>query len=227
MADMALKVAAAPAADAALIQAGALLLLIVFALKAALLPLYFWLPSAYAAAPAPVAALFAIMTKVGVYAILRVYTLVFGPDAGVAAEVAQPWLLPTALLTIAVAAIGALASQSLRGMTGYLTIASVGTIILGAALGGEGAVSAALYYLVHSTLAVALMFLVADMLVLWRGDRHGGRAAPVRFHRQAVAAARCAGASRRCLELGGRARFGAGDAADAGPGRQQGVLACR
>lgn len=170
MADMALKVAAAPPADAALIQAGALMLLIVFALKAALLPLYFWLPSAYAAASAPVAALFAIMTKVGVYTIFRVYTLVFGPDAGVAADVAQAWLLPGALATIFVAAIGALASQTLRGMTGYLTIASVGTIILGGALGGEGALGAALYYLVHSTLAVALMFLVADLIAGGRGD---------------------------------------------------------
>src|SRR5690606_24313123 len=72
MADMARVVAALGADDAALVRSAALLLLVVFALKAAIVPLYFWLPSAYAAASAPVAALFAIMTKVGVYAIVRV-----------------------------------------------------------------------------------------------------------------------------------------------------------
>ena len=58
----------------------AVLLLLVFAIKAAVVPLHFWLPSSYAEAPAPVAALFAIMTKVGAYAIIRVYTMIFPPD---------------------------------------------------------------------------------------------------------------------------------------------------
>src|SRR5690606_2213561 len=100
MADMAQKVALLGAPDAALVRSAALLLLVVFALKAALVPLYFWLPAAYSAASAPVAALFAIMTKVGVYSIVRVYTLIFGSGGGVAAEVATPWLLPLALLTV-------------------------------------------------------------------------------------------------------------------------------
>ena len=83
MADMAgIVVSQLPAEDQQLIASGALLLLVVFALKAALLPLYFWLPSAYSAAVAPVAALFAIMTKVGAYSILRVFSLIFGADAG-------------------------------------------------------------------------------------------------------------------------------------------------
>lgn len=81
MADMAQKIAMADAERAPLLAAAGLLLLVVFALKAALLPLYFWLPRAYATASAPVAALFAIMTKVGIYSILRVYTLVFGDAA--------------------------------------------------------------------------------------------------------------------------------------------------
>ena len=78
----------------AIVRAAGLLLLVVFCVKAALLPLYFWLPETYGAATAPVAALFAIMTKVGVYAIARIYTLVFGDDGGVAANVAWPWLPP-------------------------------------------------------------------------------------------------------------------------------------
>ncbi|MEX0305022.1 MAG: proton-conducting transporter membrane subunit, partial [Leisingera sp.] len=74
MADLAVKAAEMPADDTALLRVGAVMLLLVFAIKAALLPLHFWLPSAYANAPAPVAALFAIMTKVGAYAILRMFT---------------------------------------------------------------------------------------------------------------------------------------------------------
>jgi multicomponent K+:H+ antiporter subunit D len=171
MADMAQKVATVGAADAGLLRAAALLLLIVFALKAALVPLYFWLPSAYAAAAAPVAALFAIMTKVGVYCILRVYTLVFGPDAGVAAGVAVPWLLPLALITVMLGMIGALASRELRRMQGYLLIGSVGVMLAGIALFSGSAISAGLYYLVHSTIVMAGMFLVADLIARQRGDR--------------------------------------------------------
>ncbi|WP_151635048.1 monovalent cation/H+ antiporter subunit D [Noviherbaspirillum aerium] len=169
MADMAVRVAAAAPADAALIRSGALLMLVVFAVKAALLPLYFWLPKAYSVAEAPVAALFAIMTKVGAYVILRVYSLIFGPDAGVAADVAIPWLLPAALLTLVVATFGVLASTTVRSMAAYLTIASVGTICAGIGLATEQAVGAAIYYLLHSTLTIALLFLVADLIRRGRG----------------------------------------------------------
>ena len=77
LADMALAVAAIEPGEAGLVRAGGLLLLVVFGFKAALLPLGFWLPGAYSAASAPVACLFAIMTKVGVYSVMRVHTLVF------------------------------------------------------------------------------------------------------------------------------------------------------
>ncbi len=94
--------------------AGALMLLVVFGLKAAILPLYFWLPRAYAAAPAPVAALFAIMTKVGIYAILRVYSLIFGEQAGGLVALEQPWVWWLALATLAAAGVGVMAARDLR-----------------------------------------------------------------------------------------------------------------
>jgi multicomponent K+:H+ antiporter subunit D len=153
------------------VRAAALLLLIVFALKAALIPLYFWLPGAYSSASAPVAALFAIMTKVGVYCIIRVYTLIFGSAAGVAADVAVPWLLPLALLTVTVGVIGALASRELRRMQGYLLISSVGVMLTGTAMFTAAAVSAGLYYLVHSTIVMAGMFLIADLVSRQRGGK--------------------------------------------------------
>ncbi|CAN5751441.1 monovalent cation/H+ antiporter subunit D [soil metagenome] len=171
MADMAQKVALLGAEDAGLVRAAALLLLVVFALKAALVPLYFWLPSAYSAASAPVAALFAIMTKVGVYSIVRVYTLIFGPDAGVGADVALPWLLPLALVTVMLGMVGAVASRELRRMQGYLLIGSVGVMLSGIALFTATAISAGLYYLVHSTLVMAGMFLIADLVARQRGGK--------------------------------------------------------
>ncbi|RZL31559.1 MAG: monovalent cation/H+ antiporter subunit D, partial [Rubrivivax sp.] len=170
MADMAQKIAAAPAADAGLIRAGALLLLLVFAVKAALFPLYFWLPRAYSAAEAPVAALFAIMTKVGVYAILRVATLVFGPASGVAAGVYEAWLLPVALMTVAIATFGIVAGRNLRTMAGYLNIASVGIICVGVGMFSAPAIAAALYYLLHSTLVISLLFLLIDLIRRRRND---------------------------------------------------------
>jgi multicomponent K+:H+ antiporter subunit D len=171
MADMAQKVALLGAPDAALVRSAALLLLVVFALKAALVPLYFWLPSAYSAASAPVAALFAIMTKVGVYSIIRVYTLIFGSGAGVAADVASPWLLPVALLTIVLGMAGAVGSRELRRMQGYLLIGSVGIMLAPIALFNVASIAAGLYYLVHSTLVMAGMFLLSDLIAKQRGDR--------------------------------------------------------
>jgi multicomponent K+:H+ antiporter subunit D len=168
LADLSQAVRALPAADVPLARAAGLMLLVVFGLKAALLPLYFWLPGTYASAPAPVAALFAIMTKVGVYAIVRVFTLVFGADAGGAANLAGPVLLPLALATLLAAALGALAAARLRTLASWLVVASAGTLLSAVGLFSADGVAAALYYLVHSTLAGAALFLIAELV---RGSR--------------------------------------------------------
>jgi multicomponent K+:H+ antiporter subunit D len=180
MADLAQRVAQLPPESAQLARSAGLLLLVVFCVKAALLPLYFWLPSTYGAATAPVAALFAIMTKVGVYAVARMYTLVFGADGGVAANLAQPWLPVLGLGTIALAAVGALAARDLRGMIGYLVIASAGTLLLALGLGSRDTVAAALFYLVNSTLVIAVLYLLADRIGAQRGE-HGDALAPGPF----------------------------------------------
>jgi multicomponent K+:H+ antiporter subunit D len=173
MADMSQRVAAAGADHAPLIAAAAMLLLVVFGLKAAFLPLYFWLPRAYASATAPVAALFAIMTKVGLYSILRVYTLVFGDEAGNLSNLVQEWLWPLALLTLALGAIGAFASVTLQGMLAYLVVLSVGTLLAGMALGTPEALQAALFYLIHSTWVAGALFLIADLISRQRGIKVG------------------------------------------------------
>ncbi|MGO1431310.1 MAG: monovalent cation/H+ antiporter subunit D [Halomonas sp.] len=169
MADMAIRVAELPAEREGLVTAGALMLLVVFGLKAAILPLYFWLPRAYASAPAPVAALFAIMTKIGIYAILRVYSLIFSDSAGSLAALEQPWIWWLSLGTLAVAGVGVIAARDLRLLVAYLVLVSVGTLLAGIGMRSPEAVSALLYYLIHTTLITGGLFLLAEMISLQRG----------------------------------------------------------
>lgn len=169
MAELAQRVPHAAPDRVLLVQSAALMLIVVFGVKAALLPLYFWLPATYGAASAPVAALFAVMTKVGVYAILRVTTLIFGVTAGPAAMVASPALELLALATLLLGAAGALAAPGLRAMIGNLVIASAGTLLLSIALARPDSVAAGLFYLVNSTLATAALFLLADRVRAVRG----------------------------------------------------------
>jgi multicomponent K+:H+ antiporter subunit D len=169
MADMAQKIVLLQGDDVYLAKIGGLLLLVVFALKGALLPLHLWLPNTYATAMPVVAALFAIMTKVGVYSMMRVYTLIFGEEAGELSHMAQNWLWWLALATIAMGAVGVLASKDLRKLTANLVIVSVGTLVALVAIQTLEASSAAIYYLVHSTLVTAALFLLADLIGRQRG----------------------------------------------------------
>ncbi len=169
MADLAVKLAATQADDLALVQSACLLLFGVFALKAALLPLYLWLPVAYAHTSAPVAALFAIMTKVGAYCILRVDSLMFGDAAGPLANLLDPLLAPLALVTLVLGMLGVVASTTLRQQAAYLVVASIGMLLLAFGLGTRDAIAAGLYYLPHTTFATAAMFLLADSISRARG----------------------------------------------------------
>lgn len=169
MAHLAERYAQAGAGDRVLMRSAGLLLVAVFAIKAALFPMSLWLPRAYTAAGAPVAALFSIMTKVGIYAIARVALLIFGPE-----DFTDPWLLPAALLTLTLGTVGALGAERLATLAAYLVINSVGTMLTGLAVGGSAGVSAALYYLAHSVFVLAALFLLAELVGRQRssaGDR--------------------------------------------------------
>jgi multicomponent K+:H+ antiporter subunit D len=170
LADLALRVPKVTGPEVLVLQAAALILLVVFGFKAAVVPLSMWLPATYAAASAPVAALFAIMTKVGVYAILRVHGVVFGADAGASAFTVQPLLLPLALATSVVGVLGALSARTLPRLVAWLTVASVGTVLSAIGLFGSAAWSGALYYMANSTLVIAGLFLLAELVGAQRGD---------------------------------------------------------
>jgi multicomponent K+:H+ antiporter subunit D len=164
MADLARRVPSLASGDAALMAAAGAILGTAFLMKAGAWPLNFWLPTTYAAASAPAAAVFAIMSKLGVYVILRLWTLVFGPDAGPLAGFGGDWLLVGGMLTIVFGTVGILASQSLPRLAGCSVLISSGTLI--AALGfGDGAViGAMLFYLVSSTLGIAAFFLLVELV---------------------------------------------------------------
>jgi len=170
LADIALRLGAVPEADRGLVRAALALMMLVFAFKAALLPLGFWLPRAYAAASAPVAALFAVLTKVGIYAMLRVATTAL-EGAGWTAGLLAPWLLPAGLATVVVATLGVLAARRLGVMVAHLLLLSTGMLATGVAAGGVAMHAALLYYLPHTTLVSAGLFLLVGRITAWRGAR--------------------------------------------------------
>jgi multicomponent K+:H+ antiporter subunit D len=117
-----------PGHDQALARLALALLIAVFALKAGLLPLSFWLPHTYSAAGAPVAALFAIMTKVGIVAILRVQVIALAPAMP---DLLDHWLTTLALATVVFAALGTLAAAvRLRALAAWLVLLSAGTLLV-------------------------------------------------------------------------------------------------
>ena len=164
MADMAIMVPAIPEDDRGLLHAGAAILAVAFLVKAAAWPLNFWLPSTYSAAAAPVSALFAIMTKLGVYAILRVWTLLFPQDAGVSALFGGPVLVGLGLVTLAFGALGIIATQHLGRMAAFCAILSSGTLLAGLGFGQPAVTGGALYYTLGSTLAISAFFLLVELV---------------------------------------------------------------
>jgi multicomponent K+:H+ antiporter subunit D len=182
MADMSYRVGLLLPEDQTLAKTGGLLLLLVFSLKSALLPLHFWLPQTYTAASASVAALFAVMTKVGFYSICRVFAGIFGNDAGALANLATPWIWPLAIATIAVGGFGVYAATSLRLITANMVIVSVGTLLLTFVINGGQSLSVGFYYLLHSTVITGALFLIADQIGTQRGIATDQivRAGPVR-----------------------------------------------
>jgi len=143
-----------------------------FLIKAAAWPLCFWLPPTYGAASPPAAAIMAIMTKVGIYVILRLSLLVLGPDSGPSAGFGAPVLMIGGLLTMGFGMIGILGTPELVRKGGYIAIISSGTVLsaVGFAQAGGGALmlGGALYYLVGSTAAISAFFLIAEPVS--RGD---------------------------------------------------------
>ncbi len=161
MADLLGRVAALAPDERALFDAGAWILGIAFLVKAGSWPLNSWLPGAYAVSMAPIAAGFAIMTKVGIYAVLRIGTLMSEDEA--AASILGSILYYTGLVTLVSGAIGMLATQHLKRLVAYSVIVSSGLMLAALGLGIETVTAPVLFYLVTSVLTTSAFFLLTGM----------------------------------------------------------------
>jgi multicomponent Na+:H+ antiporter subunit D len=142
----------------------AMLLMLAFGIKAAVFPLSFWLPDSYPTAPAPVTAVFAgLLTKVGVYAMIRTRSLLF-PDGAL-----DTVLLWAALATMVVGILGAVAQDDIKRLLSCTLVSHIGFMVFGIALGSRAGWAAAIYYVVHHITVQTALFLVAGLI-----DRYGG-----------------------------------------------------
>ena len=166
MADLAVRVAA-DSAEARYATVVAMLFLVAFGLKAAVFPLYSWLPASYHVAPAPVAALFAgLLTKVGVYALLRVFTLIFTQDAGYTREL----LFWISAATMVSGVLGAAAHQDMKRILSFHIISQIGYMTMGLGLATPLALGGALFYMVHNIIAKTNLFFIAGVVRRLRGS---------------------------------------------------------
>lgn len=164
MADLAVKLG--DIGSMGVISTIAILFLAVFGIKAGIFPLYFWLPGSYYAPPLPVLALFgALLTKVGIYSITRVYTLIFTTDVAFTHDM----LMILSIATILFGSIGALAYMDVKKIIIYNIVIAVGVILFGVAAFNEVAVTGSILYLVHDMLIKALLFLMIGVLIFITG----------------------------------------------------------
>lgn len=164
MADLAVRIPALPAEHRMLLEAAMGILGIAFLVKAAMWPLGFWLLSAYPAAVAPVAAIFAVLSKVGAYVLLRLSPLLFGTTAGEAAGFGAGVLLVGGMATIGFGILGILASQALSRIAAFSLLVSSGTVLAAIGFSDPHLTGGALFYLVSSTLTIGALFLLIELI---------------------------------------------------------------
>lgn len=172
MADLSLKVAALE--NRKLVDITAIFFIIGFGIKSAVFPLYFWLPSSYHTPPSAVAAIFGgLLTKVGIYALFRIFTLIFIPD-----DFIQTLLVFLAIFTILTGTFGAVIKNNIRRMFSYLIVCHIGFMVGGLGMYSEIAITGALFYLFHDIMVKTNIFLIAGLIRKLRGtmnmDKLGG-----------------------------------------------------
>lgn len=173
LADLAVKLGALDPGTQHLLHA---MLLVAFGIKAAVFPLSFWLPDSYPTAPAPVTAVFAgLLTKVGVYAIIRTQTLLF-PAGNSNADHFGAVLLWVALLTMLVGILGALAQTDIKRMLSFTLVSHIGYMVFGVALSSVAGLAATIFYVIHHITIQTSLFMVTGLV-----ERRGGTSAIARL----------------------------------------------
>ncbi|MGK7376819.1 Na+/H+ antiporter subunit D [Planococcus sp. 1R117A] len=160
-----LSVRVAEAGQGPLLTTISIVFMIVFSLKAGLL-LYYWLPGSYSTPPAVTSALFgALLTKVGIYALFRVFSLIFNQQP----EITHTIISVMAALTLIGGSLGAVAHNDIRKIAAYNVVIAVGFILVGLAVSTPNAIEGAIYYLIHDMVAKALLFLVVGTVITLTG----------------------------------------------------------
>ena len=158
MADLSIKIQEVQ--NKALIGITSCFFIIGFGIKSAVFPLYYWLPSSYHTPPSAVAATFGgLLTKVGIYAMLRVFSLIFIPD-----DFTRTLLMVIAVLTILTGAFGALIKTNIRRLFSYLIVCHIGFMMGGIAMFSKIALMGAVFYLIHDIVVKTNMFLIAGLI---------------------------------------------------------------
>ena len=164
MAELAARMATVAGEDRALLEAGAAVLGCAFLIKAGMWPVGFWLPNTYSTVGSASAAIMSILSKVGVYAVLRLWLLIFGATAGDSAGFGGSWLLAGGLLTIAFGSVAVLATQNMARLAGASVLVSSGTLLAAIGTGQVAVTSGALFYMTSSILAIAGFFLLIELV---------------------------------------------------------------
>lgn len=166
LADLSIKISALD--DKTIINLAAILFLVAFGIKSALFPLYFWLPDSYHTPPAAISALFGgLLTKLGVYAFLRVFGLLFIADPFI-----RQTILYLAVITMIVGALGAINAKNIRLIFSFLIVSHIGIMMAGLGLFTSLALAGTLLYMAHDIIAKTNVFLISGVVYKMRGTYH-------------------------------------------------------
>lgn len=164
MADLSLRLHGV--ADTGLVEAISMMFFVAFGIKAAIFPLFFWLPASYHTPPVAVTAIFAaLLTKVGVYSIIRVFTLIFTQDVGYSHTI----ILVVAGLTMVTGVLGAVAQDEVRRILSFHIVSQIGYMLMGLAILTPLALAGSVFYIMHHIVVKTTLFLVSGVM-----RRHGG-----------------------------------------------------
>ncbi len=165
MADLALTLG--KSGDTGLVDTLAMLFLVAFGIKAALFPLFFWLPASYHTPPAAVSAIFSgLLTKVGVYALVRVFTMIFVGDLAYT----HTWILWAAGLTMVIGILGAVIQNDVRRLLAFNIVSHIGYMIMGLGLFTPLALAGSIFYIVHHIIVITNLFLISGLILRLRGS---------------------------------------------------------
>jgi multicomponent Na+:H+ antiporter subunit D len=163
MADIALKMATIE--NQTIVRITAIVFLVGFGIKSAIFPLYFWLPAAYHTPPAPVSALFGgLLTKVGIYAMIRMFTMVFPVD-----PYFNNIIVSIAIITIVSGGLGAVIEKNVQRIFGYLIICHIGFMLTGLGIGSKLAITGVVFYLIHDIVVKTNIFMVGGLIYQMEG----------------------------------------------------------